>query len=49
MSFVFSIPPRVARWRDRITGSVDDVVIPREQDAFAQEVDDAPAGTRADG
>ena len=41
MSFVFSIPPRVAEWRDRITGFVDDVVIPREQDAFAKGVDDA--------
>jgi len=41
MSFDFSIPPRVAEWRDRITGFVDDVVIPREQDAFARGVDDA--------
>src|SRR6516225_10398327 len=41
MSFDFSIPPRVAEWRDRITGFVDDVVIPREQDAFAKGVDDA--------
>ena len=28
MSFDFSIPPRVAEWRDRITGFADDVVIP---------------------
>jgi acyl-CoA dehydrogenase len=41
MSFDFSIPPRVAEWRDRITRFVDDVVIPREQDAFAKGVDDA--------
>jgi acyl-CoA dehydrogenase len=41
MSFDFSIPPRVAQWRDRITRFVDDVVIPREQDAFAKGVDDA--------
>jgi alkylation response protein AidB-like acyl-CoA dehydrogenase len=41
MSFDFSIPQRVAQWRDRITGFVDDVVIPREQDAFAKGVDDA--------
>src|SRR5215469_7452211 len=41
MSFDFSIPPRVAEWRDRITGFVDDVVIPREQDAFAKGTDDA--------
>jgi acyl-CoA dehydrogenase len=41
MSFDFSISPRVAQWRDRITGFVDDVVIPREQDAFAKGADDA--------
>jgi alkylation response protein AidB-like acyl-CoA dehydrogenase len=41
MSFDFSIPPRVAEWRDRITRFVDDVVIPREQDAFAKGADDA--------
>jgi acyl-CoA dehydrogenase len=41
MSFDFSISQRVAQWRDRITGFVDDLVIPREQDAFAKGVDDA--------
>lgn len=41
MSFDFSIPPRVAEWRDRITRFVDDAVIPHEQDAFANGVDDA--------
>jgi hypothetical protein len=49
MSFDFSTPPRVARWRDPITGSVDDVVIPREQDASAKGAGGAPACTRADG
>jgi acyl-CoA dehydrogenase len=41
MAFDFSLPPRVEEWRDRITRFVDDVVIPREQDAFADGVDDA--------
>ncbi|HEY1704782.1 MAG TPA: hypothetical protein VGG75_34215 [Trebonia sp.] len=41
MSFDFSLSPRVTEWRDRITGFVDDAVIPREQDAFAAGVDDA--------
>jgi alkylation response protein AidB-like acyl-CoA dehydrogenase len=41
MSFDFSISPRVAEWRDHITGFVDDAVIPHEQDAFAKGVDDA--------
>jgi acyl-CoA dehydrogenase len=36
MAFDFSLPPRVEQWRDRITRFVDDVVIPREQDAFAR-------------
>lgn len=40
MPFDFSLTPRVEQWRDRITGFVDDVVIPREQDAFAGGVDD---------
>jgi alkylation response protein AidB-like acyl-CoA dehydrogenase len=34
MAFDFSLTPRVEEWRDRITRFVDDVVIPREQDAF---------------
>jgi len=41
MSFDFSLAPRVQEWRDRITRFVDEVVIPREQDAFAGGVDDA--------
>src|SRR5215472_928665 len=40
MPFDFSLAPRVAEYRDRITRFVDDVVIPREQDAFADGVDD---------
>ncbi len=40
MPFDFSLSPRVIEWRDRITRFVDDVVIPREQDAFAHGVDD---------
>ncbi|WP_300611409.1 acyl-CoA dehydrogenase family protein [Trebonia sp.] len=41
MPFDFSLPVRVTDWRDRIARFVDDVVIPREQDAFAAGVDDA--------
>jgi len=40
MSFDFSLTPRVGEWRDRITGFVDEVVIPREQEAFTKGVDD---------
>jgi alkylation response protein AidB-like acyl-CoA dehydrogenase len=40
MSFDFSLTPRVEEWRDRITEFVDEVVIPREQEAFAKGVDD---------
>ena len=40
MSFDFSLAPRVEEWRDRITEFVDEVVIPREQEAFAKGVDD---------
>jgi acyl-CoA dehydrogenase len=40
MPFDFSLSPRVIQWRDRITRFVDDVVIPREQDAFIHGVDD---------
>jgi acyl-CoA dehydrogenase len=40
MPFDFSLPPRVEQWRDRITQFVDDVVIPREQDAFTGGADD---------
>ena len=40
MPFDFSISPRAADWRDRITRFVDDVVIPHEQDAFRAGVDD---------
>src|SRR4029077_8105544 len=41
MSFDFSLTPRVEEWRDRIARFVDNVVIPREQQAFADGVDDA--------
>jgi len=41
MSFDFSLAPRVEEWRDRITRFVDDVVVPREQQAFTDGVDDA--------
>ncbi len=41
MPFDFSLPARVTDWRDRIARFVDDVVIPREQGAFAAGVDDA--------
>src|SRR3984885_16319375 len=41
MSFDFSLAPRVEEWRGRITRFVDDVVIPREQQAFTDGVDDA--------
>jgi len=40
MSFDFSLPERVEQWRDGIARFVDEVVIPREQDAFALGVDD---------
>lgn len=40
MAFDFSIPPRVAEWRDRIAVFVRDEVIPREQAAFIGGVDD---------
>jgi acyl-CoA dehydrogenase len=40
MPFDFSLSPRVIEWRDRITRFVDEVVIPREQDAFIHGVDD---------
>jgi alkylation response protein AidB-like acyl-CoA dehydrogenase len=40
MSFDFSLTPRVEEWRDRITEFVDEVVIPREQEAFTKGVDD---------
>ena len=41
MSFDFSLAPRAEEWRDRIARFVDDVVIPREQEAFVGGVDDA--------
>lgn len=40
MAFDFTFAPRVVDWRDRIAGFVRDVVIPREQDAFARGVND---------
>jgi hypothetical protein len=51
MSFDFSLTPRAEECRDRITEFVDEVVIPREQEAFTKGVDDelhmiASAGQR---
>jgi acyl-CoA dehydrogenase len=40
MAFDFSISPRVAQWQLNIARFIDDVVIPREQDAFANGADD---------
>lgn len=40
MSFDFSLSPRVEQWRDGIRQFVDEVVIPREQDAFSAGADD---------
>jgi acyl-CoA dehydrogenase len=40
MAFDFSLSARVEEWRDRITRFVDEEVIPREQAAFADGVDD---------
>lgn len=44
MPFDFSLAPRVTEYRDRITRFVDDVVIPREQDAFTGGLDDTLRG-----
>src|SRR5580765_8863848 len=40
MAFDFSPTDRVADWRDRISAFVAEAVIPREQDAFRDGVDD---------
>ncbi|MGW3652895.1 acyl-CoA dehydrogenase family protein [Streptomyces sp. NPDC000878] len=40
MSFDFSPAPRVVEWRDRIAEFVTDVVVPREQEAFANGLSD---------
>jgi alkylation response protein AidB-like acyl-CoA dehydrogenase len=40
MAFDFSLSPHVERWRDRIAQFVEEEVIPREQVAFANGVDD---------
>jgi acyl-CoA dehydrogenase len=40
VGFDFSLSPRVTQWRDRIRDFVDEVVIPREQEAFAGGADD---------
>ncbi|MEV5411336.1 acyl-CoA dehydrogenase family protein [Thermopolyspora sp. NPDC052614] len=40
MAFDLSLSPRVAEWRERIARFVAEVVIPREQAAFAHGVDD---------
>ncbi|HEY0486903.1 MAG TPA: acyl-CoA dehydrogenase family protein [Mycobacteriales bacterium] len=39
--FDFTLSPRAEEWRDRIAGFVADVVVPREQEAFAGGVTDA--------
>lgn len=41
MAFDFTLSARVEEWRDRITRFVDEEVIPREQAAFADGLDDA--------
>jgi acyl-CoA dehydrogenase len=40
MSFDFSVTLRVEEWRDRIADFVREIVVPREQQAFANGVDD---------
>ncbi len=40
MPFQFGLDPRVIDWRDRIRALVEDVVIPLEQRAFADGIDD---------
>jgi acyl-CoA dehydrogenase len=40
MSFDFSLTPRVEEWRERIAEFVAGVVIPREQEAFVNGLDD---------
>jgi alkylation response protein AidB-like acyl-CoA dehydrogenase len=40
VGFDFSIPDRVLSWQANIRSFIDDVVIPREQQAFSQGVDD---------
>jgi acyl-CoA dehydrogenase len=40
MPFDFSLSPRVSEWRERIERFVDDVVIPREQQVFADGITD---------
>ena len=40
MSFEFTVAPEVEQWRQRIAAFIEEVVIPREQDAFAHGVDD---------
>jgi alkylation response protein AidB-like acyl-CoA dehydrogenase len=41
VAFDFSVPPRVREWQQGIRSFIDDVVIPREQEAFSGGVDDA--------
>jgi hypothetical protein len=48
MPFDFSLSPRVAQWRDRIAEFVAGVVIPREQEAFADGLDDELRRFRAE-
>jgi alkylation response protein AidB-like acyl-CoA dehydrogenase len=54
MGFDFALSPRVEDWRDRIAAFVADVVVPREQEAFAGGVTDElrrelQAAARAEG
>ncbi len=40
MALEFSLPERVTEWQDRIRDFVEEVVVPREQEAFAKGADD---------
>ncbi|HUR73350.1 MAG TPA: acyl-CoA dehydrogenase, partial [Sporichthya sp.] len=40
MALEFSLPERVMEWQDRIRDFVEEVVVPREQEAFARGADD---------
>src|SRR4051812_7306986 len=40
MALDFTMPERVTEWQDRIRDFVEEVVIPREQEAFAKGADD---------
>ena len=40
MALEFTLPERVTEWQDRIRDFVEEVVVPREQEAFARGADD---------